>query len=211
MCKKIIIIGAGDLGQLLAHHITHDAQQTIVGFLDDTMVKETLVDGFPVLGGIQDAQTFFNQGLCDEAIIAIGYNHFEFRASVFEDIKQIMPIYSFIHSSAYIDPSTKIGNGVVVLPGCVIDKGCVIEDNVLMNAGVVIAHDSKVKEHSFFGPGVKIAGFSVVGSKCFLGISSTILNNLTICDSVIIAAGALVNKSITEKGTYIGIPAKIKL
>ena len=72
-----------------------------------------------------------------------------------KEIKKIMPLYSFIHSSAYIDPSTKIGNGVVVLPGCVIDKGCVIEDNVLMNAGVVIAHDSKVKEHSFFGPGVK--------------------------------------------------------
>lgn len=210
MCKKIIIIGAGDLGQLLAHHITHDAQQTIVGFLDDTTVKETLVEGYPVLGGIQDAQTLFNLGLCDEAIIAIGYNHFEFRASVFEDIKQIMPIYSFIHSSVYIDPSTKIGDGVVVLPGCVIDKGCVIEDNVLMNAGVVIAHDSKIMKHSFLGPAVKIAGFTTIGSRCFLGINATILNNLKISDAVLIAAGALVNKSITEKGTYIGIPAKLK-
>jgi sugar O-acyltransferase (sialic acid O-acetyltransferase NeuD family) len=209
--KKIIIIGGGDLGQLIAYHVKNDAKQTIVGFLDDTFEKDTILDGLPVLGGIKDAKTLFNQCICDTAIIAIGYNHFDFRASVFKEIKQIMPLYSFIHSSAYIDPSTKIGNGVVVLPGCVIDKGCVIEDNVLMNAGVVIAHDSKVKEHSFFGPGVKIAGFSVVGSKCFLGISSTILNNLTICDSVIIAAGALVNKSITEKGTYIGIPAKIKL
>lgn len=209
--KRIIIIGGGDLGQLIAYHVKNDAKQTIVGFLDDTFEKDTILDGYPVLGRIKDAQTLFNQCICDAAIVAIGYNHFEFRASVFEEIKQIMPLYSFIHSSSYVDPSSFIGDGVVILPGCVIDKGCVLENNVLLNAGVVIAHDSKVKEHSFLGPGVKIAGFSVVGSKCFLGISSTLLNNLSISDSVVIAAGALVNKSITERGTYIGVPAKIKL
>lgn len=209
--KKIIIIGAGDLGQLLAYHIKNDAKQTIVGFLDDTLDIDTLIDGSPILGGIKDAQTFFKQGICDAAIIAIGYNHFEFRAAIFEEIKQIMPLYTFIHSSSYVDPSSIIGDGVVLLPGCIIDKGCVLLDNVLLNAGVVIAHDSKVKEHSFLGPGVNIAGFSVIGSKCFLGIGSIILNNLSISDSVIVAAGALVNKSITERGTYIGVPAKLKL
>jgi sugar O-acyltransferase (sialic acid O-acetyltransferase NeuD family) len=209
--KKIIIIGAGDLGQLLAYHIKNDASQTIVGFVDDTLEIDTLIDGIPVLGGIKDAQTLFNQGVCDAAIIAIGYNHFEFRSAIFEEIKQIMPLYTFIHSSSYVDSSTKIGDGVVILPGCIIDKGCTIEDNVLMNVGVVVAHDSCVKKHSFLGPGVKIAGFTVIGSKCFLGIGSTILNNLSISDSVVVAAGALVIKSITNAGTYMGVPAKLKL
>ena len=209
--KKIIIIGAGDLGQLLAYHIKNDAKQTIVGFLDDTLDIGTLIGMNKVLGGVKDAQKFYNQGVCDAAIIAIGYNHFEFRAAIFEEIKQIMPLYTFIHTSSYVDPSSFIGEGVVILPGCIIDKGCTIENNVLMNAGVVIAHDSKVKEHSFLGPGVSIAGYSLIGSKCFLGIGSIILNNLSISDSIVIAAGALVNKSIKKRGTYIGVPAKLKL
>jgi sugar O-acyltransferase (sialic acid O-acetyltransferase NeuD family) len=209
--KKILIIGGGDLGQLLAYHIKNDAKQIIVGFLDDTLEIGSFINEIPVLGAIIDAKNLYDDGICDEAIIAIGYNHFDFRSSVFEEIKKIIPMYSFIHTSSYVDSSSIIGEGVVIFPGCTIDKGCTIEDNVLMNAGVVIAHDSKVKKHSFLGPGVNIAGFSIIGSKCFLGIGSIIANNLSISDSVVVAAGSLVIKSITECGTYIGVPAKIKL
>jgi len=208
---NIIIVGAGDLGQLISYHIEHDARQTVVGFLDDTIKKGELVDNKPVLGNIKDAQDLFQNQVFDRAVIAIGYNHFDFRASVFDKIQKICTMYSFIHTSSYVDTSVKVGEGVVILPGCVFDKGCEIGDNVLFNAGVVMAHDSKVEKHSFFGPGVNVAGFSVIGAKCFVGINATILNNLHICDEAFLAAGSLVNKSITTRGTYIGIPAKLKL
>lgn len=208
---NIIIVGAGDLGQLIAYHIEHDAKQTVVGFLDDTIENGQLIDGQLVLGSIKDAQGLFQNQVFDSAVIAIGYNHFDFRASVFENLQKICPMFSFIHTSSYVDPSVQVGEGVVIFPGCVFDKGCVIGDNVLFNAGVIMAHDSKVDKHSFFGPGANVAGFSVIGAKCFIGINATILNNLHICNETFLGAGSLVNKSITNKGKYIGVPAKLKL
>ena len=65
-----------------------------------------------------------------------------------------------------------------------VDKDCIIEDNVLLNVGVTIAHDSRVKEHSFLSPRVAIAGFSTIGKRCMVGINSTIIDNVTVCDDV---------------------------
>lgn len=208
---KIAIIGAGDLGKTLAYHIENDTQNEVIGFLDDTLPKNTLINNKLVLGQISEAKLFFENGHFDQFVMAIGYNHFELRATIFEEFKLIAPFYTFIHSSSYVDNSVQIGEGVFIFPGCIIDKGCKIEDNVLLNVGVVIAHDSVVKKHTFFGPSVNIAGFSEVGEKCFLGINSTIINNIIISDSVYLGAGSLVVKSIMNKGTYIGVPAKLKI
>jgi acetyltransferase-like isoleucine patch superfamily enzyme len=57
-------------------------------------------------------------------------------------------------------------------------------------------------------PGAKILGGAKIGNSCRIGSNSTILPNVEICDDVTIGAGAVVTKSITEPGTYIGIPAK---
>jgi acetyltransferase-like isoleucine patch superfamily enzyme len=57
-------------------------------------------------------------------------------------------------------------------------------------------------------PGAKILGGAKIGNSCRIGSNSTILPNVQICDDVVIGAGAVVTKSITEPGTYIGVPAK---
>lgn len=208
---KIAIIGAGDLGKTLAYHIANDTSNKVVGFFDDTLPKDSIIDGNIVLGNISEAENCFQNGIFDCFVMAIGYNHFEFRAKLYEEMKLVAPFYTFVHSSSYVDSSAQIGEGVFIFPGCVLDKSCEIEDNVLLNAGVIIAHDSKVKKHSFLGPAVKIAGFSEIGQKCFVGINSTIINNIVISDSVYLGAGSLVVKSINNEGTYIGSPVKIKI
>lgn len=208
---NIAIIGAGDLGKVLAYHIENDSNDNVVGFLDDNYSKAELVQGKPVLGNIDEAQRLFDEGQFDQLLVAIGYNHFEFRASVFEKMKSIAPLYTFIHSSSYVDSSIVIGSGVFIFPGCVIDRGCVIEENVLLNTGVIIAHDSKVKKHSFIAPAVNISGFSEIGEKCFLGINATIVDNVVIGNSIQIGAGSLVLKTLEVEGIYIGSPAKLKI
>jgi UDP-N-acetylbacillosamine N-acetyltransferase len=57
-------------------------------------------------------------------------------------------------------------------------------------------------------PGAKILGTAKIGSRCRIGTNSTILPGIEICDDVVIGAGAVVTKNITEPGTYVGVPAK---
>jgi serine acetyltransferase len=48
----------------------------------------------------------------------------------------------------------------------------------------------------------------VLGDNVVIGANSVILGPVDICDNVIVGALSLVNKSISEPGIYVGIPAR---
>lgn len=47
-----------------------------------------------------------------------------------------------------------------------------------------------------------------LGDNVVIGANTVLVGPLDICDNVVIGAMSLVNRSITEPGTYVGIPAK---
>lgn len=51
-------------------------------------------------------------------------------------------------------------------------------------------------------------GEVVIGDNVYVGTNAIILPNVHITDHVIIGAGAVVTKDITESGVYVGVPAK---
>jgi sugar O-acyltransferase (sialic acid O-acetyltransferase NeuD family) len=208
--KKLAIIGSGDLGQQIAWYATSDRKYQVVGFYDDFAVKGHICKGIPVLGKIEDVESDFEKGEFDELLLAIGYKHFKERMRIFNELKKTVPFGRLIHSSAYVDSSAIIGQGVIVYPGCVLDMNSHLQDNVLLNAGVVIAHDSVIGAHSFISPGVKIAGFVSVGNCVSLGIGTCVIDNLHLVDFVRTGAGAVVTENLTEPGLYLGIPARYK-
>jgi serine acetyltransferase len=53
-------------------------------------------------------------------------------------------------------------------------------------------------------------GGAKIGKNCFIGTNAVIQHGITIVEDVTIGSMSFVNKSITEAGTYIGIPAKKK-
>ena len=55
---------------------------------------------------------------------------------------------------------------------------------------------------------VALCGRVKIGSQVFIGAGASVLPGVNICDNVIIGAGSVVNKDITERGTYVGAPAK---
>jgi carbonic anhydrase/acetyltransferase-like protein (isoleucine patch superfamily) len=78
----------------------------------------------------------------------------------------------------------------------------------LINCYAGIFHDVEIGNYNEIMPGAKILGGAKIGNSCRIGSNSTILPNVQICDDVVIGAGAVVTKSITEPGTYVGIPAR---
>lgn len=208
--KKLAIIGSGDLGEQIAWHARNDNHYSVVGFFDDFAEQGTARHGLPVLGKVSDVLTSFKEGLFDELLVAIGYKHFEQRKNIFDTLVGEVPFGKLIHSSSYVDPSAKVGRGVVVYPGCVIDMKAQLEDNVLLNAGVVIAHDTTIGAHSFLSPAVKVAGFVRVGNCVSLGIGTCVVDNLLIGDFVRTGAGAVVAESLINPGLYLGVPARYK-
>ncbi len=120
--------------------------------------------------------------------------------------------------------------------GCTIGDGCFVGPFVEIQKDVTIGKRTKVQSHSFIcelvdigndcfiGHGVmfindlfedgKPAGgdknkwkSTSIGNNVSIGSNATILP-ISICDSVVIGAGAVVTKNITEPGVYVGNPAK---
>lgn len=206
--KKLAIIGSGDLGRLIAYHAVQDKQFSVVGFFDDFAPQGSLVNNIKILGAISDIDIFYNQGVFDVIICGIGYKHLAFREKLFETFHHKIEFANLIHSSCYVDASSNIGKGIFMLPGSVLDSNVRIEDNVVLNISCCISHDSIVGAHSFISPRVAIAGFVKLGKRCNIGINSTIIDNLSIVDDVQTGGGTVVNKNLTNKGLYVGNPAR---
>jgi sugar O-acyltransferase (sialic acid O-acetyltransferase NeuD family) len=205
---RLAIIGAGELGKLIAYHAVQDGGHTAIGFYDD-FKKGVGPDGLPVLGAVAQILPDYKAGKFDALMIGIGYNHMKIREGYLKEFKGKIPFLNLIHSSSYIDPSVIQGEGIFVLPGVTIDAGVVLHDNILINAGAIVAHHTSIGDNTFIAPGATIAGLVQIGKNCFIGIGSTILDCLNIASCSTIGAGAVVTKDTKSHSVSIGVPAKI--
>jgi sugar O-acyltransferase (sialic acid O-acetyltransferase NeuD family) len=206
--KRLAIIGSGDLAKQIAHHAKNDGHYLPVFFFDDFLDKETIRHGLPVKGTINDIMECYIDGLFDVLMIGIGYKHMNSRKDLFNKFYRFIPFGKIIHSSCYVDCSSTIGDGSFLYPGCVIDLNVSIRENTILYTNCCISHDSNIGSHSIFSPAVNIAGFVTVGDCVNLGINTTVIDNISICDYVITGAGTVIVKNIENRGVYLGCPSR---
>lgn len=125
----------------------------------------------------------------------------------------------------------------VNLYGCVIGDHCFIGPFVEIQKSVSIGNHTRIQSHTFICESVKVGDscfighgvmfindlFSdggpaggdrskwkatIVGNRVSIGSNATILP-VTICDHVVIGAGAVVTKDIHTPGVYVGNPARL--
>lgn len=206
---RILIIGAGDLGQQIAHYISTSEIFSIVGYVDDFGKIGEVRKGYEILGTIKDIELLYSQNIFDELLIGIGYNHFITRKKIFDNYNNVIPFATYIHPTCVIDSTAKIGKGVIILPRCIIDMEVVIHDNVFIYSGTVIGHNSQVGAHSIISLSATTGGFSTIGKSCFIGIGTCVRDNITIANHTFIGSGANVIKNIIQEDcVYVGNPAR---
>lgn len=209
--KRVIIIGAGDLGQQFYHFITHYSDDKVAGWADDTKrIGDKILDK-PVMSGIKNLnQLDFN--LFDSIALGIGYKHLNFKLDlIFKLKKDGFPLYTYIHPSAFVDKTAVIDDGVFIYPNVTIDQRVIIKSGALLNNNVVVSHNSVIESCSFLAPSVTTSGNVKIGRKCFIGTSSVIKDDVKITSSVQTGAGTLVINDIECSGTYVGGPKLRKL
>ncbi len=201
MSEKVVILGAGGHGKVLADIIcaSHDE---VVGFLDDKIEKGSRVLGFPVLGPISDAQNMTDVSF----IIGVG------NSAARERIAGFLPgvkWYTAIHPSAVISPfDTFIAEGAAVMANAVINPGSTIGRHCIINTAAVVEHECHISDYCHISVGATLAGNVNIGPSTWVGIGAVVINNADIVGGCYIGAGAVVVKNLTEKGTYVGVPAR---
>ena len=101
-----------------------------------------------------------------------------------------------------------IGENNIVFAGVYLDYFGKMGNCNIIRPNTYIGHDFNIMNGIYIAPGCNIAGHSTIEDLSFIGISSTILEKLTIRKETLIGAKALVTKDTEPYSKYIGIPAK---
>ena len=132
------------------------------------------------------------------------------------DVVVVQPVNLY---GCKIGDGTFIGPFVEVQRDVVIGKRCRIQSHAFVCELVRIGDDCFVSHGAMFvndlfaigGPAKgkrELWRQTVIGNNVSIGTNATILP-VKICDRVVIGAGAVVTKSITEPGIYAGNPARL--
>lgn len=126
------------------------------------------------------------------------------------EIKKINEVYKTVPHCGGV----RLESNVEIGASCVIDKSLfggatVIGQNTKIDNLVQIGHNCMIGRDVLICSHVQISGSVTIGDRCYLAPSSTIRDQVSIISEAFIGMSAVVNKNITDPGTYIGIPAKL--
>jgi len=200
---KLLIIGAGGHGRVVADTAIKMNRWRQIAFLDDNKEIQSPIK-MEIIGRLNDAFSYINDY---DIFVAIGNN--KTRENVLTRLKMAgASIPTLIHPSAIIGEKVEVGIGTVVMAGVVINCCSTIGEGCIINTSSIIDHDNIIEDYVHISPGVRLAGTVRVGKKSWLGIGSVVSNNINITAGCVIGAGAVVVKDITEPGTYVGVPVR---
>ena len=132
-----------------------------------------------------------------------------------KNVKVVEPVNLYgcnIGDSVFIGPFVKIKKDVVIGQGTKIQSHAFICELVTIGNDCFIGHGVMFINDLFSngGPAMgnkKLWKSTLIGNNVSIGSNATILP-IKICDRVVIGAGTVVTKNITQPGIYVGNPAK---
>lgn len=207
--EKIVIVGAGGFGRevkMLIDQINlKECKYEFLGFYDDGFEKGTTINNNQVLGSIEDLA---NSSQELNVVVAIGSP--EIKRKIVEKLTSAtIKFPTLIHPSVLVgDEFVSIGNGCIICAGTIITCNIEIKDFVILNLMCTVGHDTVINSFASFMPSVNISGEVVIHEEVYVGTGAKIINQLEIGKQTIVGAGAVVSKTLPEKCTAVGIPAK---
>ncbi len=201
--KKLVIIGASGHGKVVADIARLNGYESIV-FLDDRVDASDY-------GRYQIVGTSDNIGDYDsDFFVAIGNP--QVREKITYLLKQkSKSIVTLIHPNATVGEDVQIGEGSVLMAGAVVNPCTTIGEGCIVNTCSSVDHDNILGNFVHVAVGAHLAGTVKVGNRTWIGAGATVKNNVTITDDCMIGAGAVVVKDLEVSGTYVGVPAALKV
>ena len=198
--KRIVIIGGGSSGEVVADILMDYPEYEIVGFVDDNPR-----DGFSFYGkkiifeNVKEFPLDFDKSLYDAVI-------FSFSGDL-ESKKDIITIYNnkniqFINAidkTVKIGRNVKLGVGNVIGANTYIGTSTILGDNNWIAASVNIDHHNLIGDYNLFGPNFTSPGIVQIGNLNKFGANSSLSNYISIGDNNTIMNNISVYKNISNK------------
>ena len=202
--KRLLIIGAGGHGVVVAEAAAGSGLWNEIQFLDDDIAADS-VPSFPIVGRVYE----FNALADDDTgiIVAIGDNRV--RLALSSDIASSgCHLATVVHPTACISSSASISPGAVVCAGAIINARAMLGRASILSTGATVDHDCDIAAGAHISPGANLAGNVTVGECAWIGIGSAVREGVHIGRDVIAGAGSAIISDVGDGETVGGVPAK---
>ncbi len=206
--KKIVIIGAGEFGEIAYEYFTHDSRYEVIGFsVEKEYLKQNTLFNLPVVP-FESIETIFPPSIC-EAFVAVTFTKLNrIRTRLYQAVKEKgYTVASYISSKAFVWHNAKIGENCFIFENNVIQYHVHVGNNVIMWSGNHVGHRSVIEDNCFLSSHVVVSGYCHIGQNCFLGVNCTLNDHITISPDCLIGSASLIVKNTEPRKIYTGNPA----
>lgn len=212
---KVVVIGGKGTAVVIAEQI-YDAQVNygmdveVIGFAFDDPAYFGGINGWPVLCGTKEAYAKYKDDESVKFVYAL------YRSDLIKERIALRDSYgipadrylSFIHPTAYIAKSVKMGQGNIILAQSVLNSNVTLGNFNTLQSGILVGHDTKFGDNNFLAAHTCIGSNIKIGNGNFWGLNCCVKNFVQMCDYNLIGQCANVVKNVEEPTILVGNPAK---
>lgn len=214
MKKRLLVIGgqgSGEIAMSVFEAANEVSKEWIIeGYLNDIRMPGEKLGKHKVVGGSEQIMDFVNKGYHIHYTLHFNAKNKYERVTKFKKLN--IPIEanaSAVHPLAYLNPSTKVGFGVIFLPFSATSFGAHIGNFIHVYTNGFIGHDSIIDDFSTITAHSIVGGRVQINEGAHIGLNSSIKEDISIGKYAIIGMGAVVTKDVPDKAIVVGNPAKI--
>jgi len=208
--KKLVIVGAGEFGEIAYEYFTFDSEYEVVAFAVEKQYRKIeKLFGLPVID-FEECVTKYPPAEYD-VFVAITYVQLNrARKRMFEQCKSLgYHCASYISSHAFVWHNVEIGENTFIFEDNTVQYHVKIGNNVILWSGNHIGHRTVIEDDCWLTSHDVISGFCRIGRGSFIGVNATLGDNVTLGEDTVFGAAAVTVKSLPAKGcVYVGSPAK---
>ncbi|MFT4121245.1 NeuD/PglB/VioB family sugar acetyltransferase [Bradyrhizobium sp.] len=198
----LVILGFGGHARSVASIALSSGFEALLFVDENARPGETFL-GFPAVTALE-GRDFPDGWVC---IPAIGDNcsrerQYELATAAGWPLGNVIAETATIASDAEMSTGCFVGHHAHVGPSARVGAGCIV------NTGGIVEHECVVGDFCHVSVNAVLAGRSKLGMRVFLGAGASVIDGIAVSGDITIGAGAVVIESLTERGRYVGCPAR---
>ncbi|MBI5719984.1 MAG: acetyltransferase [Burkholderiales bacterium] len=216
MTIQLVFLGAGGGSVEVAEALALSAgggtaAVTLLGFLDDDeRLPGAPALALPLLGGTGMAPELCRRSADLRFVLGIASDK-QMRARDALVARLALPAerwFTFVHASAQVSPSARLGAGALVLQQALLGPHCVLGDLVRVSPRACIGHDTVIGSRAVVAPAATVSGRVRIGEGAYIGAASVIAPEVVIGAGAVVGLGAVVLRDVPPGVTVVGNPAR---
>ncbi|UOO90591.1 acetyltransferase [Vitreoscilla massiliensis] len=205
---RLVIIGAGGHGKVIADTASCTHRWSEIVFLDDRYTQGlTQTSVWSVIGNSNAYRPLLQSD--DAVLIGIGNN--TIREKILHEMMSLqLHVPHLIHPSAYVSNTVQIGAGTVIFAQAAINVDAQIGKGCIINTSASVDHDCVLDDFCHISPGAHLAGGTKIGARSWVGVGAVTKQLVEIGDDCMVGAGAAVVQNVYNESIVMGVPARMK-